>query len=119
MFTKKLKIIFAHIWHYASGLKTNEYDSKPAIKDAFSKEKEKLYNQIKNQILNDIKQYNTIDSITLFLEYQNTEYAKIIARLFENKFNSKIIHQLFNYSLEYKNELGLSPAVLIDENYNL
>lgn len=114
---KKLKIIFAHIWHYASGLKTNEYDSKPAIKDAFSKEKEKLYNQIKNQILNDIKQYNTIDSITLFLEYQNTEYAKIIARLFENKFNSKIIHQLFNYSLEYKNELGLSPAVLIDENY--
>ena len=116
---KRIKIIFAHIWYTSASQKREKFDSIPGIKNAFSKEKELLYNQIKSQILRDLEMYNTIDSLSMFARYRNTDYSKIIVKLFKNAYNSKIINQLFSASLESKKEPGIQPQILVDEDYAL
>lgn len=116
---KRIKIIFAHIWYTSASQKSEKFDSIPGIKNAFSKEKELLYNQIKSQILRDLEMYNTIDSLSMFARYRNTDYSKIIVKLFKNAYNSKIINQLFSASLESKKEPGIQPQILADEDYAL
>ena len=112
---KKQKIIFAHIWYTSASSKRDKLDSKPGIKDAFSKEKEQLFNQLKAQMLRDIQYYGTIDSLALYSKYRTTQYSKVILKLFRNEFSTKTVHQLFNATYGYKKPLGLTPQILQDE----
>lgn len=112
---KKAKIIFAYIWYKAAGQRKEKLDNKPGIKNAFSKEKEYLFNQIKLQILKDLKYCETIDTVSLYEMFKDTPYATIITNLFKNQFNTKLICQIFNASLETKIQNIMIPAVLVNE----
>lgn len=117
---KKIKAIFANIWLYSAGFKTNKTEARKGINEAFKNEYAKLYNEITQQIMYDMKYFGYIDTVKIYnllLNSNNLNADKIFANLFKNEFQTNIIYQLF-YNIVKPNKLkNINPEILYNVNY--
>lgn len=112
--------IFANIWLTSAGMKWMYDEIRPGFEYAFNEPAEELYNIICNQLINDIKNNNVINTLQLFnnIKFQN-DYKyneQIISNLFGSPFKTKFINKFFLKALN-KSENDKIPETLYSMDY--
>lgn len=118
------KIVFAHTWLQAAGVKWHSQDTVSGETYAFNEPARRAYNYICNKLCDDIQKYGVIDTVALFKEIEGLGYKygqEIVVNLFRSEEQTEYLNDYFNslYMLDKVPTKPLKPLITFTNAYNL